>query len=511
MEIEEILKRNREFVQAGGFDEPRAAPDGPLLVLAPASPRLAGGLETALGLEAGQAVLLQWPGAWAGSEERGLVRAVALAVHLHGCREILVVGLQADPLCPPAREAVREAVHHSGLQPGSPEADSLRELLTGPSSPTHGVLDTVRLLSASAAVPTEVRVHAALLSATTGALELVQQGRTGEAARQQRSGASARREADPDKGRPGRRTQVEVDEPARRPRRTHWEPPPFAPTAGDVVMPDMPDIALPDIPPLDLSVLDAPAGPQPVKPTRKASDYGRGEGSGPMPMSALQKPADLAPAPKAVVLSGPSIQGIQIHVPETAPITGTGLGDPNRFLVGAPLETNVQATPPGRSAPAAGQRPAEKAAQPQGKAPPPKKKAPQPQGMPPQGERVLDLGPAGPHKAGLQVDLQRGVLFDGTHQMPLDPELRPALMKVADFLARELEPGERVQILVDLEHAARAGEASSELLKRLISPVLKMGNKRYAVINELLQLKEFLPRLSPAAVAAILEALVKSR
>jgi hypothetical protein len=45
----------------------------------------------------------------------------------------------------------------------------------------------------------------------------------------------------------------------------------------------------------------------------------------------------------------------------------------------------------------------------------------------------------------------------------------------------------------------------------MIGPVLKLGKKRYAVINELLKVKEDLPRLDPEVSVAILNQIPSGR
>jgi len=483
--------------------------------VAPSSPLLVAGLEQAFGLRPGEAVVIQLPAVWSGGEDRALLRAAALAIHMHGCREVLVAGLDGDPLCPPARGAVRQAVQAAGLSPGSPELEQLQDMLNGPSSPTAGVLDTVRLLRSSAAVPPQVPVHGCLLSPDTGEARLIEQGRgrSSSTAAAGRKPAVAREpdlEDDEDAGRRSRRLrpsrragfELEPDEPPARPRPTRSPAPvveaPRAAAANpaDVVLAPMPEIALPDIPLLDLSALSAP--PPAAKPAARkmAADYGRGEGSGPVPMAALQK----MDVPTVAVLDRPSTQGTQIIVPQAVSVADTGLGDLSRFMPGQP---EIQERP--HVEPVPDVRPsADVAPKPKARPKPPKARpaaASTPAAPPP---------PPARRTVGTRVDLQRGVVQDGGQQLSLDVELHRALLKVSDFLAQELQPADRSQLALDIQRAAGVGEPVGELLKRVISPVLKMGKKRYAVINELLKLKEDLPRLPAPLAEAILVALLQA-
>jgi len=64
---------------------------------------------------------------------------------------------------------------------------------------------------------------------------------------------------------------------------------------------------------------------------------------------------------------------------------------------------------------------------------------------------------------------------------------------------------DRNQIMGRIRKAARQNQQTGELLKLMIGPVLKLGKKRYAVINELLKIKEELPRQAPDVAVALLE------
>jgi len=133
------------------------------------------------------------------------------------------------------------------------------------------------------------------------------------------------------------------------------------------------------------------------------------------------------------------------------------------------------------------------------------------------GESEIDFGqasrppPAGAQSRGRHADLQSGEVTERGERRQLDPELQRALTKLSGFLRDEFTAVDRNQIFGRIRKASHQGQPTSEQLKLMISPVLKLGRKRYAVINELLKIKEELPRQSPEVSLDLLEQLLTDR
>ncbi|MBN2495611.1 MAG: hypothetical protein JXR96_13540 [Deltaproteobacteria bacterium] len=477
MVLDDLIKANARFVQAGGagrVDRPRAEPD--LLVVAGAGPDLAGLIHPALGLEPGQAVVIQLGGAWGGKEGQELLRSAVLGVHLHGCRQVVVLGASGAADCPPSRRELRRRASEAGIRPGSSEAERLLELANGPNSPSAGVEETVRLLRHSPLLPDDMPVHGCLLDPDTGLLQVIDRDSRGDAAR---------------------REQV-----ARQPE------PSYEQGAPDIPLPELPEIPLPEIPELDI---DSLAEPKPPPETRKASEYGQalsdGQKPGPVPFSAMVKMA--APVFEGLDLIEPprmSAPAISFEVPETAAIQDTGLGEldmPGQPALLGKLEVEAR---PGVQA-VESIRPVE----------PPK---PRPHVQPrvrvqPEQPEVTPLVRGRPMSAGqadtpsVRVDVRAGYYSRAGAEHALDPELQRALLKVARFLGSELTNVDRNQILGRIRRGAISGQETGELLKLLVTPVLRLGKKRYAVINELLKIKEDIPRLGRDVALALLEQTLK--
>lgn len=517
MGLDERLRANAEFVAAGvpglpGEDAPE------LLVIAASSPGLAGLLDAALGLERGRAVVVQLADAWGGRDGEDLERTLLIGLHQYGCREILVVGDEADPCLQPDRQLLRARLRESGLEPDSAEADRLLELARRPADPEAAVRETARWLRTTPLVPTTVPVHGGLLRAASGRLEIVDRDR-------RRSGAVVRRSQE--------------------------EPAPAAATsqssAPEVPLPDLPEIFLPEIPALDLDQLAAGAqasipesgesvGSDEPAFTSGTAHYGQ-HGSGPVDLDTIGKPtagdASLQP-PEPGLPSKPeqrrvpeiTTAEVEFHIPDTAAIQDTGLGDVEALRPGQPElpASGVEEPPPPRRSSRPPPRPA----------PPRDPERPevtpivrQPPAQRPLGEQEIDFGrasqppppaparrsdpPDDARSRGRHADLRSGEITERGERRQLDPELQRALVKLSGFLRDEFTAVDRGQIFGRIRKASHQGQPTSEQLKLMISPVLKLGRKRYAVINELLKIKEELPRQSPEVSLDLLEQLLTDR
>ncbi len=505
MGLIEALRANAEFI-ADGLPPTARSEAGATLVIADSNPDLAGVLADALGIERGQAVVIQLAGAWGGRDGQELLRSVALGLHVHGCSEILVVGSDSAAGVPDRRQ-LKEILKGRGLDPDGPQAEQLLDLARGPADPQDGVRDTVRLLRTSPLVPEDTPVHGCILQAGSGLLKVIDQDPAIASGKKKKK---------------AQRAKAEAADPL------------------DIPLPELPDIPLPDIPALDLDNLTAPSPPPIKKKSSAAADYGS-KGSGPVSMEEMHKMADAEGMPAPQGMAAPTDAGagwqpftttgpkdapvvqmadVEFQVPETAAIQDTGLGRAEDMRPGQPeieqewFEGGGQAQEGVRPLPQPPKRPKPK--------PAPARKPERPEVTPiirqaqaPLGERVLEFGEAEPPKPkpkkkqqrsrGPKVDIKAGYVAKDGAEFPLDPELQRALLKVSRFLASEFAAVDRNQIMGRIRKAAHQNQQTGELLKLMIGPVLKLGKKRYAVINELLKIKEELPRQAPDVAVALLE------
>lgn len=496
MSLTEILRRNAAFVkEQGSRPAPEEDPDDRILVVSTCGPAVTGLLEPALGLRRGQACVVRLASAWGGREGRDLLRSAALAVHASGCREILVVGEAGCPYSPVDRNLVRNSLQEHELEDRLQQ--DILEDLRGPSSPNAAVMETVRLLRHAEWKPAEVPVHGCLLDPRTGGLRIADQDR------------SVRHPP-----------TIEASVPA---------------SGQDMPLPALPEIALPEIPPFDPDALvaasEAEDKPEPEKRTPKVA-YGNRAGAGPVAFSDLKSMPEMADLQAgttsriaaSVQISGTGFQkpDINVEVPQAAQIQDTGLAATPDVIARRDVQAREDTPVPDSEPPPTPRRAAQTRPRPVHRPRPPAQPVEQPQvtpvahapAQPPLGERVVELEPtpSAPRDRGdLEVDIQRGYVTHRGHEYPIDPELQRALLKVQRFLASELTNEQRGHIIGQVQRGQAGGRPFGELLKMMIAPVLKLGKKRYAVINELLKIKEELPRQDPDVSTAILVSVLRGR
>ncbi len=482
MSLAQTLRKNAKFVK--DYQNPGQAIEATApacLVVADSNPALTGIIEPALGLAQGQATMIRIAGAWGGKDGEELARSAALALHLDECREVYVVGFQACSACLVDRKQIQEKMKAAGLLEKFPDGGAqLIDRMRGPGSPELAVQETVKLLRKRLA-PRRVPVHGCMLDPATGALKVINADRSTESV-----------------------PISQAKEPA---------------VDLDFALPELPEIVLPEIPSLDLSAIDVPAPAPPPIPQKKAEfSYGKKSAdSGPISFDEMK---NLAPASvsslgsiQADYVSTIHTPDVEFHVPESVQIQDTGMQAlPNveeraeHEAIDAVQAKKAQATKQDvtankkiRAAQTLGAFSRPQTAEPAASPP-----------STPLGEQVFDFSSSA-QNAGqsndeeVEINLSRGYVSHRGSEYPLDPALQNALLKVKSFLATELATKYRRHIGREIAQGLASGKATGSLLKLLIGPVLKLGKKRYAVINELLKIKEDLPRLAPAVAAAILQ------
>jgi carbonic anhydrase len=485
MSLAEILRKNAMFVgEASERKRHRRKTAAPrLLVIGCCCADVTRKLEPALDLDTGEACVIRTAGAWGGRNAEEILRSVVLALHQTGCKEILVVGHDGCAYAPASRALVRESMKKSGVLEGFTERrEGMLETIRGPSSPEAGVLEVVRMLRGSDAVPDDCAVHGCMLDTDTFAIRVIDQDRTaGEAPAEALAQSSG---------------------------------------VGIVPLPELPDIPLPELPPFDLDALTAATETEP--PKKMVIEYGRKTAAGPVSFSQLKEMPEAtaflsdshltsAPAP---ISSGIGFQlpDITFEVPEGAKIQDTGLQAPQilpdelsdlQALESVEAKQRVQAKArvqaqvkirkdPGKPVRSRIERPQKT---PTSHAPPQR----------PLGEQMISFEKQPPRDdRSVRVDLPRGFVGVRGADIPLAPDLQRALMKVQRFLASQFSAQDRRRIIERVRLGSQSGTPFGELLKMMIAPVLKLGKKRYAVINDLLKIKEDLPRQDPEVSVALL-------
>ena len=168
--LELLQQRNRE---AG---KPFAASSWPKICLVTCDdPSLTGQLEWALGLGPGDAVVIRVPAAGGAMAQEWIERAVAKAVYVNGCDEVLVLSHSACSLYELPTSKIIEALGRHRV-PRSAVPMDLRELVGAGRDPRESVRMTAETLRQCPYLPEGLLVHLGHLEETTGDLLIVEDG-----------------------------------------------------------------------------------------------------------------------------------------------------------------------------------------------------------------------------------------------------------------------------------------------------------------------------------------------
>ena len=136
-------------------------------------------LESALGLKLGELPMIRLPAASGALSEEVLQRAVAKAVYVEGCEEVLLLTHSSCTLYGLRAEQLIEAIARAGV-PRSAIPFDLRDMVGAGRDPRQAVLDSAQSLRRCAFLPPRLLVHVGHLDEATGTLQLVEHGATAQ-------------------------------------------------------------------------------------------------------------------------------------------------------------------------------------------------------------------------------------------------------------------------------------------------------------------------------------------
>lgn len=172
MLFDDLIARNQAFVRGRG-KEPFPAPESKrLAVVACYDPRLDALLQSALGLQDGEAFLLRTAGALV-QPQGGVMRSLAMAIFMFGCTEVLVVGHKACRMATFDASGFIDLFRRRGVQRDAFGNDDLRSWAGAIPSPRAGVDASVRNILSAPFLPKDVTVSGVVLDEETGALEVI--------------------------------------------------------------------------------------------------------------------------------------------------------------------------------------------------------------------------------------------------------------------------------------------------------------------------------------------------
>lgn len=172
MQLDEILKRNREFVRGRESRPLPAAETIPLAVVACYDPRLDGLIWQSLGLAPGGAFLFRTAGALVQAEGT-VAKSLGLAVFLFGVREIVVLGHSSCRMAAFDTSSFIDAFRKRGVAREAFGNEDLRTWAGAIPGPRRGVATSVANILAAPFLPKDLSVAGLVLDDATCALDVV--------------------------------------------------------------------------------------------------------------------------------------------------------------------------------------------------------------------------------------------------------------------------------------------------------------------------------------------------
>lgn len=172
MLLDDLLQRNRAFVQGRAPKPLPAAESVSLAIVACFDPRLDALLRPALGLRDGEGFMLRTAGAVLAPGSHTL-RSLAVAVYLFGVQQVLIVGHSSCKMASFPTGQLIDGFRRRGVSREAFGDDDLRAWAGAIATPRAGVLGTASAIAGAAFLPRDLKVAGAVLDDTSGALEMV--------------------------------------------------------------------------------------------------------------------------------------------------------------------------------------------------------------------------------------------------------------------------------------------------------------------------------------------------
>ncbi len=172
MLIDDLLERNRTFVQGRRPQPLPAAESVSLAIVACFDPRLDALLRPALGLRDGEGFMLRTAGAVLAPGSHTL-RSLAVAVYLFEVEQVLIVGHSHCRMASFPTAQLIDGFRRRGVSRDAFGDDDLRAWAGAIATPRDGVLATASAIAGAPFLPRDLKVAGAVLDDTSGALEMI--------------------------------------------------------------------------------------------------------------------------------------------------------------------------------------------------------------------------------------------------------------------------------------------------------------------------------------------------
>lgn len=173
MIIDEVLKKNKEFLQGYQEEVVNVRPRKKLVIVTCMDTRLVGFLEPAMGLGRGDAKIIKNAG---NRITQDTLRSLVVAIYSLGAEEIIVVGHTNCGMANVNFEKLKETMKLRGINREVIESLKLEEWIGAIEDEEKNVIEGVKTIKSFEAIPKDVPVHGLIIDVNSGKLKVLVRG-----------------------------------------------------------------------------------------------------------------------------------------------------------------------------------------------------------------------------------------------------------------------------------------------------------------------------------------------
>jgi carbonic anhydrase len=169
--LDEIMEANKKFITENNFTPCSHHPERALAIVTCMDTRLVDFLERALGIGRCDVKMIKNAGNTVIDENSDVIKSLAAATCLLGCKEVMVVGHTNCGMAGCTDENIRNAMIAAGIEARDLEGIDLKKWIGGFDNEEQNVRSSVENIRGSKFIPKNVPIHGLIIDINTGELK----------------------------------------------------------------------------------------------------------------------------------------------------------------------------------------------------------------------------------------------------------------------------------------------------------------------------------------------------